>query len=144
MGDLIETFTEILDFEESISYFQIVEQTARQTSAVLLIYKRCCAHTHILELFRLKDVMHRSMLNSIARVLIDNKGNYLEYATDVANVDILILFGLKMIIAVKYYVNEITNELWSYSKLDLKVPLKHGERNMNLTFPASRVHFTRR
>ncbi len=119
--------------------------------AGLPAFKRYCAHTYgsldlipSYERFKLGVAILNSLGTAIIRVPIDNRGNYLEYVTDVVDVDIPILFGLEKMKELKWFVKEVTNEFCSYVQPKLRVKLNHFKGHLDLTLPLNYVLFTRR
>ncbi len=74
---------------------------------------------------------------------IDDRGNYLEYSTDVIDLDVPILFGLDMMKKVGWYVNEVTNEFCSHANPELKAPLVFKRVHLYLEWAQSVVLYTR-
>lgn len=83
------------------------------------------------------------MVTLSIRVPIDNDRNFLEYATDIVDVEIPVLFDLEKKKSLEWYVNEVRNQFCSYLKPDLKVKLKHQKGQLYLTWPSSKLLFTR-
>eukprot|EP00171_Calliarthron_tuberculosum_P007706 IDg7706t1 len=75
---------------------------------------------------------------------IDDIGNYLEYDTEVVDVDIPVLFGLDKMKQLKWYINEVTNEFCSFENSTLKVKLRFEKGHLYLKWPTSVVLFTRK
>ncbi len=72
-----------------------------------------------------------------------HRGNYLEYSTDVIDLDVPILFGLEMMKKVGWYVNEVTNEFCSHANPELKAPLVFKRGHLYLEWAQSVVLYTR-
>ena len=81
-----------------------MDDGAQQTCAGMEAYRNYCQYSNSPmdlvprnELYILGDRVQRSLGSTIVRYPIDTHGNYLEYITDVLDVDIPLLFGLVMI-----------------------------------------------
>ncbi len=92
-----------------------IDNGAEKSVASLPAYKRYCAHTHATldlqpssESFRMGDVVHSSLGKAKIRMLVNKEGNFIEYSTDVVDVDIPILLGVDMMKQLRWYVNEVT------------------------------------
>ena len=66
----------------------------------------------------------------IIRYPIDSHGNYLEYITDVLDVDTPLLFGLDMMKKLRWYANEVTDELICHENPELRMPLKYKQGHL--------------
>ncbi len=95
------------------------------------------------ERFKLGDVTQKSLGTTIIRFPIDEKRNYLEYQTDVVNIDLPILFGLDKMKEQKWYVTEVTNELCNYDEPTMKVQLTFKRRHLYLEWNYNLVFFSR-
>eukprot|EP00171_Calliarthron_tuberculosum_P023868 IDg23868t1 len=127
-----------------------MDNGAQKSIAGLPAYTRYCEHSHkpidlipSQEKFKLGKGIHKSLGTTLIRMPIDNSGNYLEYETDVVDVDIPILFGLDKMKELKWHINEVSNEFCSYNNPDLKVKLEFKLGHLYLNWPSRVVLFSK-
>ena len=90
-----------------------MDDGARKSVAGLEAYKRYCSFNNTRidlhpsrETFKLGAGIYKSLGTTLIRFPVDKSGNFLEYETDVINVDTPILFGLdKMKLHKWYFIN---------------------------------------
>ncbi len=127
-----------------------MDDRAQKNCAGFKAYQRYCDHTRTpVDLipsnvkFRLGDVVHNSIGSTVIRLPIDSRGNFLEYYTDIINVDLPTLFGLNNMKKHRWYVNEVTDEFCSYDNPSFKVKLKLKLGHLYLDWPENLILFTR-
>ena len=128
-----------------------MDDGAQKSLAGLPAFERYCAFTKTQaeltpskELFRLGEVIHKSIGKTMIRITVDNNGNFLEYVTDVIDCDVPILFGLNKMKELRWYVNEVANQFCSYDNPELNIALRYWNGHLYLTWPSPVVLFTRR
>ncbi len=95
------------------------------------------------ESFRVGDVVHSSLGKAKIGMPVYKEGNFIEYSTDMVDVDIAILLGLDMMKQLRWYVNEVTNEFFSNEDKSRKIPLCPKQGHLYLQWSNSIVLFTR-
>ena len=127
-----------------------MDDGAQKSVAGLEAYERYCAYTNTpidlipsTKIFKLGTGIHKSLRTTIIRFPIDAFGNFLEYETDVINVDAPIFFGLDKMKQHKWFVNEVTDEFCSYNQPEMKVKLKFKLGLLYLEWPPAVVLFSR-
>ena len=94
-----------------------MDNGAQKTVAGYEAYEKYCKFTKTSvdltpskELYRFGNHVQPSVGLTVIRFPIDDRGNYLEYPTDVVMVDLPVLFGFDMMKKMGYYINEVTDE----------------------------------
>ena len=128
-----------------------MDDGAQRSVAGLAAYTRYCSHTNSQldlipskELFRFGDGTHRSLGKTSIRFPIDSLGNFVEYVTDVVDVDVPILFGLDKMKELRWYVNEVSDELCCFDQPELKIKLQFQKGHLYYNWPSALILFTKR
>ncbi len=95
------------------------------------------------ELFKLGNVAHESLGRTVIRMPIDEHGNFLEYETEVIDVNLPVLFGLDNMKKHQWYVNEVTDEFCSYLDPSLNVKLILKMSHLYLEWPSNLILYSR-
>lgn len=126
-----------------------MDNGSQKSLSGLPAYKRYCNKDHFplnlrssTECFKLGNSIHSSLGTAFTRMPVHNFGNFLEYETDVMNVDIPVLFGLAKIIELKWFINEVTNEFCSHRYPEHKIKLLNEKGHLYLKWLTSVVLFT--
>ena len=95
------------------------------------------------KLYRLGNHVRESLARTVIKFTIDERGNSLEYQTDVLDVDIPRLFGLDMMKKLVWYTNEVTDKFIGSEKPEMRSKLKFKKGRLCLEWPSNVILFSR-
>ena len=128
-----------------------IDNGAQKSTACLPSFHQYCSfirsYTYLIlsqELFLLGGIVYRILGTSTIRFPIDSKWNFLEYVTDIIDLDIPFLFGLEKMRKMKWYVKEVTDEFCSYPLPYQKIKLHFLKGHLYLRWPKNVVLYSRR